>query len=145
MTPLTDEQRDFAEENYGLVFSFMLERDLIEDDFFDIIIFGYLMAVQRYLERPDLRKYPFGTVAGKHMRRELNHYFTSRYFAKRNAEVFSLCARPNDGLELHERIAAPNHEVHESLEARETWESIRPLARPHEMETLKLRAQGYGC
>ena len=47
--PLTKEQRRFAEENHHLVFTFLNQKDLPESAFYDVVIFGYLKAVQEYL------------------------------------------------------------------------------------------------
>ena len=47
--PLTDEQKDFAAENHGLVYAFLNAHDLDENEFYDVVIFGYLRAVRRYL------------------------------------------------------------------------------------------------
>ena len=46
--PLTPEQRLFAEENHNLVYKFLAENHLPRDEFYDVVIFGYLRAVSRY-------------------------------------------------------------------------------------------------
>ena len=43
MTPL---QRQFAEEHQNIVFRFLQQKRLPVDDYYDIVIFGYLHAVQ---------------------------------------------------------------------------------------------------
>lgn len=47
MTPL---QRQFAEEHQDIVFRFLSRKGLPMDDYYDIVIFGYLQAVQEYDE-----------------------------------------------------------------------------------------------
>ena len=44
--PLTKEQQDFAAEHHGLVYKFLNDNHLPEDEFYDVVIFGYLKAVQ---------------------------------------------------------------------------------------------------
>lgn len=81
MNPMTDKQRKLAEENHDLVYKFLKENHLSVDQYYDVVIFGYLCAVQEYCEKPALRRYSFGTVAWKRMQREIcNHrkYQTSQ-------------------------------------------------------------------
>lgn len=40
--PLTKEQQAFATDHHGLVYKFLNENHLPEDEFYDVIIFGYL-------------------------------------------------------------------------------------------------------
>ena len=44
--PLTPEQGTFAAENHGLVLKFLNENHLPEDEYYDVVIFGYLKAVK---------------------------------------------------------------------------------------------------
>ena len=46
--PLTKEQQEFAAEHHGLVYKFLNDNRLAEDEFYDVIIFGYLKAVQDF-------------------------------------------------------------------------------------------------
>lgn len=49
---LTDEQRQFAAENHNLIYTYLWDRRLEIDDYYDIAVFGYLRAVKRYLTEP---------------------------------------------------------------------------------------------
>lgn len=46
--PLTKEQQDFAAEHHGLVYKFLNDNHLPENEFYDVVIFPYLKAVQVY-------------------------------------------------------------------------------------------------
>ena len=50
--PMTQEEREFAEQKHDLVIDFLRYRRLPMDDFYDIVIFGYLSAVQQYFRKP---------------------------------------------------------------------------------------------
>ena len=50
--PLNDTQRIFADKNHNLVYKFLHEKNLPASEYYDIVIFGYLRAVQRYLTDP---------------------------------------------------------------------------------------------
>ena len=65
--PLTKEQRRFAEENHHLVFTFLNQKELPESVFYDVVIFGYLKAVQEYCEVLALHRFKFSTLAFQRM------------------------------------------------------------------------------
>ena len=46
--PLTKEQQEFAAEHHGLVYKFLNDNHLPDDEFYDVVIFPYLKAVQDY-------------------------------------------------------------------------------------------------
>lgn len=58
---LTNEEKEFAEKNHYIVDRFLSYNHLDESDYYDVIIFGYLHAVQAYLRTPELAKYQFST------------------------------------------------------------------------------------
>lgn len=62
---LTQLQKKFAEENLETVFHFLSHKGLPVEDYYDIVIFGYLQAVQEYDEDPALARLQFSTVAWK--------------------------------------------------------------------------------
>ncbi|NBI10661.1 hypothetical protein D1641_11650 [Colidextribacter sp. OB.20] len=52
LRPMTQEEREFAELHHDLVIDFLRYRRLSVNDFYDIVIFGYLSAVQQYFRNP---------------------------------------------------------------------------------------------
>ena len=50
--PMTNEEREFAEQRHGLVIDFLRCKRLPMDEFYDVVIFGYLSAVQQYFRNP---------------------------------------------------------------------------------------------
>src|SRR5699024_5829555 len=77
--PLTEEQRRFAEQNHALVYKFLHQHGLSVDEYYDIVVFGFLLAVQRYLPDASLAPYAFSTVAWSAMESALrNHRRTAR-------------------------------------------------------------------
>ena len=62
--PLTDTQRNYAGNHVGLVYKFLYLNHLDIDEYYDIVIFGYLLAVQLYDEDERLKnRYLFSTIA----------------------------------------------------------------------------------
>lgn len=89
-TKLTERQRKFAEENHSVLESFLRYRHLPFDEYYDIVIFRFLRAVQQYDEREDLRKYTFKTIAEYHMRSALYNYFKKQNRERQNTVFMSL-------------------------------------------------------
>ncbi len=52
--PLTKEQQEFAAEHHGLVYKFLNDNHLPEDEFYDVVIFPYLKAVRDYFSDKNL-------------------------------------------------------------------------------------------
>lgn len=49
---MTQEERELAEQRHDLVIDYLRYRRLSMSDFYDIVIFGYLSAVQQYFRNP---------------------------------------------------------------------------------------------
>lgn len=67
LTPLTPEERAFAEENHSA-----LERCMkfqgIDNDLYGVAAIGYLQAVKKWFARPDLRCWSFQTIVKQSVR-----------------------------------------------------------------------------
>lgn len=87
--PLTQAEANFAADHHALIYGYLNQAGLPEDDFYDIAVFGYLRAVRKYLARPELQKYSFSTIAYRAMSCDVHHskeYWTRQ---KRRAELSS--------------------------------------------------------
>jgi len=142
LTKLTDAQRDFAEKNHDLVYRYLRMKGLSVDDFYDIVIFGYLRAVQVYDENTEVQDCSFKTVAYRRMFATLWNHFRDMRRQKRDAVVLSLDIPMMGNIGLPD-YAADASAVYEYAEARETWAAVRANATPKQLQTLDMRAQGY--
>ena len=61
--PLTKEQQTFATAHHSLVYKFLNENRLPEDEFYDVVIFGYLKAVRDYFSDLTAQQFTFSTIA----------------------------------------------------------------------------------
>lgn len=68
LTPLSPAERSVAEQHYRLVEWYVRHRGLPVDEYYDVAVFGYLLAVKRWFARPDLYCYEFTTIACAAMR-----------------------------------------------------------------------------
>ncbi len=65
--PLTEEEQRFATEHYGCVLHYIRSRKLNFEDYYEVLVFAYLRAVQIWFEREAARKYSFTTIAYRKM------------------------------------------------------------------------------
>lgn len=141
--PLNDTQRIFADKNHNLVYKFLHEKNLPASEYYDIVIFGYLRAVQRYLTDPNLAGYSFSTVAWRAMEGEVvNTHRTD----KRRFRVIRF-VRPRQSYTGHlTRRPTPTVTDEESLRESEVALLLHALAKrvtPQQMEIIRLRTKGY--
>ena len=141
--PLTPEQRLFASEHHGLVYAFLKERNLSVNEYYDVIIFGFLRAVRRYFTEADLREYKFSTIAWNCMYVDLCNHFKAQHRQKRTATVVSIhVSKFDDGLSYEETIAPPD-ELMQQLEARLLLHDLSKRVSKQQMDMVRLRGRGY--
>lgn len=66
--PLTLEEQCFAESNHYLVEQFLRWNQLKPDDWYDVVIFRYLLSVKKWIQRPDLHRWKFSTIVKNDLR-----------------------------------------------------------------------------
>lgn len=142
--PLTIEQKLFAAENHGLVYKFLSENRLPEDEFYDLVIFGYLRAVRRYFTEKELQKYSFSTIAWNCMRVDLYNCTRKKFRQKRNAEVISIHLIPHENsLSLEETLSKPD-ELMMQLETDLLLHDLAKRISGQQMDMVRLKSGGYG-
>lgn len=73
LTPLTPEEKAFAEEHHSVLVWYLNTHNLDRSEFYDVAAMGYLQAVKKWFARPELRKWAFSTIAGQSIRRCIGH------------------------------------------------------------------------
>ena len=63
LRPLAPHERALAEQNHDLVYQFLHANRLPESEYYDVVIFRYLLTVENWFRRPDLYHYQFSTIA----------------------------------------------------------------------------------
>lgn len=83
----TEQEKEFAEMNHNLVYAFLHTYKYNIEDYYCVIIFGFLKAVQVYHRNEELRnKYDFQYIAWQHMKSEIGNYFKTENAKKRKPE-----------------------------------------------------------
>lgn len=142
--PLTIEQKLFAEEHHGLVYKFLNANQLPEDEFYDVVIFGYLKAVQDYLSKPKLQQYSFSTICWQVMSRTLNNYYKSQFCKKRNAEVISIHLIPREESLPLEQTLSKQDDLMMQLETKLLLHDLAKRISRQQMDMVHLKSSGYG-
>lgn len=97
LTPLSPAERSVAERHYRLVEWYVRHRGLPVEEYYDVAVFGYLLAVKRWFSRPDLYRYEFTTIACAAMRSAIGRTATDRPLAHATLRVRRLI---EDGQEV---------------------------------------------
>lgn len=141
--PLTLEQRLFAEEHHDLVYKFLRKKQLPIDEFYDVVIFGYLRSVRCFLTEPKLKQYSFTTISWKMMNGAVSNYYRSQKTQKHNALVLSLHTNPyEDSYVLEETIPAPNPYMRH-LEEQLLLHDLAKRVSRQQMNIVRMKSCGY--
>ena len=120
---LTEEQSAFAEKHHHVVMDFLRRKRLPESEFYDVVIFRYLRAVQLYCINPQLRRYKFEAIAFKAMDWQMKSYWRKAY--KMPHKTRSLDEQlAGSGLTLHEVIPADGFDAGDEACDRLTAEAL---------------------
>ena len=142
--PLTKEQQAFAADHHGLVYKFLNDNHLSEDEFYDVVIFGYLRAVQRYFTEPTLKQYSFGTIGWTGMKSALSNYNRTLNRHKRNAEIVSIhIGRYPDGVPLEELLPAQD-DLMQEFEMKQLLHDLAGRVSRQQMNIVRMKGYGYG-
>lgn len=141
--PLTPEQGTFAAENHGLVLKFLNENHLPEDEYYDVVIFGYLQAVKDYFCRPDMSQYSFSTIAWKEMRGAISNHNRKQTQKKRNADVISIHSGLYAGGLPLEHSVPYGQDVMAELETQLLLHELAGMITKEQMQMVRMRNDGY--
>ena len=106
-TELSMEERSFITENHHMVKEYLQMRRLPEDEWYDVVIFRFIRAVQLWFSRPDLHRWAFRTIAYQNMRSAIGHEMEKQ---RRRIHAASLDAEipGTDGLTIADTVTDEN-------------------------------------
>lgn len=131
--PLTERQRKFAEKHHGLVCGYLRRHHLDIREYYDVVILGYLQAVQRYLTDQSLTGYRISTIAWRAMNRSLHSY--------RRSESRRLAAQQR----YAERQSVGTDSLWAELDAALLLYDLARIATEEQYALVSLRLQGYSA
>ena len=142
--PLTREQREFATKWHNLIYSLLNEKGLPEEDYYDIVVFGFLRAVRRYFTEPALQQYAFSTIAWQAMESDLSNHYKAKYRQKRNGYTISIhtLTYGSEPVQLEEALSAPDQMMMQ-LETELLLHDLAQRATRQQMAVMHMRSAGY--
>lgn len=105
--PLTKFEQAFAEANHYIVELYLAKRGLDLAEWYDVVIFRYLLSVQRWFQEPRLHKWKFNTIACQAMRSAISNELAKQ---SRQIKTVSLDAElpGEDGFTLMDTVTYEN-------------------------------------
>lgn len=142
--PLTKEQQEFAAEHHGLVYKFLNDNHLPDDEFYDVVIFPYLKAVQDYFSDESAQRYSFAAIARHRMRLCVYDHFRSQARRKRNVEILSIhIGLYPDGVPLEELLPAQD-DLMQEFEMKQLLHDLAGRVSRQQMNIVRMKGCGYG-
>ena len=133
LRPMTKEEREFAERHHELVIDFLRCKRLPMDDFYDIVIFGYLSAVQQYIRNPPTGV-KFKAMAFRAMKDSILRDGEYNARAKRCAYIISL-----DDMNVQD----PKQDTERQIEDKALLEQVVSVATPKEAKIISFLVDGF--
>lgn len=141
---LTPEQREFAADHHNLIYAFLNKKKLRDDDFYDIVVFGFLRAVKRYFEEPELNQYSFSTIAWRGMESKVKDFYKSQnrrnYYGRTISLDAILCNETSFSLE--DTLFAPDP-LMEQFETELLLHELASRVSRNQMAVVRMRTEGY--
>ena len=133
LRPMIKEERGFAEQHHELVIDFLRCKRLPMDDFYDIVIFGYLSAVQQYFRNPPAGV-KFKAMAFRAMKDSILRDGEYNARAKRCAYIISL-----DDMNVQD----PKQDTERQIEDKALLEQVVSVATPKEAKIISFLMDGF--
>jgi len=132
---MTQEEREFAEQSHNLVIDYLHRKHLPMDDFYDVVIFGYLSAVQQYFRNPP-PNVTFEAMAFRAMKDSVLREGEYRTRAKRCGCIVGLD-------DVTSTLTDPRQNTERRVENKALLEQAASVATPREAKILSLLVDGF--
>lgn len=144
LKPLTEEEKALATVNHSLIYSFLHRHNYAIEDFYNVVIFGFLRSVQVYNRRKDIQeKYQLAFIAEQYMRAEIANHFRKERSMKRKPKeaVLSLDANYAETENLYNLFGGKSAE--EEVLEEESFTELLEQFSSQQKDILRLRLEGY--
>lgn len=135
LRPMTKEEREFAEQHHDMVIDYLRCKRLPMDDFYDIIIFGYLSAVQQYFRNPPAGV-AFKAMAFRAMKDSVLREGEYHARAKRCGVTVGLA-------DAGSPLTDPRQDTERQIEGKVLLEQVASMATPREVKIIRLLVDGF--
>ncbi len=135
LRPMAQEERGFAERNHDLVIDYLHRKHLPMDDYYDVVIFGYLSAVQQYFRDPP-PNVTFKAMAFRAMKDSVLREGEYHTRAKRCGCTVGLD-------DVSNTLTDPRQDTERRVEGKALLEQAASVATPKEAKILSLLVDGF--
>lgn len=143
LLPLTEEERKFATENHKYIYSFLRRHNYDTEEFYDVVVFGFLKAVQVYLRKPHIKeKYDFPFVNWAYCRVEMQLYF-KRQRAKMRVPPNDIILYIEDGIGYSAKNYGYQRSFENEVAAAETLDRLKSSLPELQRKIIDLKLEGY--
>ena len=139
---LTAEESAFAAEHHHLIYTYLANHHLPTEEFYDVVVFGYLNGVRKHFRREDLQDYAFTTLAWRAMDACFANYVRAKQRPIRQATVLSLQTHAGTRYRLEETIADERDTAEEAIQSLVLEDALRSFER-RERELIRLLYEGH--
>lgn len=140
---LTKAEQDFAAEHHDLVMVHLAVNHLRFEDWYDVLVFGYLNAVRTWFHKPQVRKWAFATIAKVEMRSAMIRQLRFENRAKRRGVVISLDAPQEAEAATLYGLIAGGEDMEEQVAFHMFLESLISGLSTNGKAVLQLKLEGY--
>lgn len=122
---MTEREKRFAEGNIMLLYKFMNSQCWSFDEYYDVVLFGYLKAVVKYCRLEKLKKYAFSTIAYRDMKCACYHHLQKRQ-KREEIQLFSLERLKEEGMDWvdYECLNAKGQERKMNVVISDIWQEL---------------------
>ncbi|WP_070090111.1 RNA polymerase sigma factor [Merdimonas faecis] len=139
---LTEQERSFAEVHHDMIYRFLTHFHLSEDDYYDVVVFGYLLAVQEYVSLEPLQDYSFSTIAWTRMLHSLSEY--NRYVNRSKRKAITVAFQDENHIaELNQMLPGRTSTIEDQLLDHEILCELLSYATAQDRSILLMMADGY--
>lgn len=141
LRPMTDTEKAYASDHYDLITRFLKMEKQDAEEMFDVVVFGYLLSVEKYLNNAELqREQSFETVSYMYMKRALYRHYREQKAQKRSTENGTDLSYDEVDIFLE---CDKSREMMKSLEYAEMIDRITTELTEEQQEIFKQRLDGY--
>ena len=140
--PLSQTEKEYAAENYHLINKFLKLSKLDAEEFWDVVVLDFLLAVEIYLNNDELRKKcNFEACSYMYMKRAVYRYFREQKALKRCSEAGADISY--EEIETYNGKSACSMENFSSLEYLETIKQIEENLTAEQQRIFFDKLDGY--
>lgn len=135
---LTEQERKFAAEHHCLIYQYLNTNNLTEEEYYDIVVFGYLEGVQKYFRQDAVNVRPFYELVYERMSKACIECDNSQS----NVQFVSIQEPFYGSYALEEVISDAHDYAEETLEAMRVKETMQSFEQ-EERTVTRLLTEDY--